>query len=88
LSTKWLQTILQDTGVIQESNTIASLEAKTLTGGCHFSTSRVKLEYSSWEANSPNSLVVKVLAWDKNVFQKIILYIKKLFEYPGNLSLH
>jgi len=80
LTTQWLTEVLQETGTISENTEVSNFEGQTLRGGCHFKVSKVSLSYANeTKSSGPKNLVVKILFWEKPLYEKVFLSIKKLF---------
>ena len=83
ITKNWIMDVLKEHGTIPASAKIVSFKAKKLQGGCHYKCSRVKLYYKDDVPGAPDTVVVKVLNWDKPVWEKIRLYFHLLI---GNYS--
>ncbi len=64
---------------------MSHFDGETLRGGCHFKVSKVSLQYNHSNENAPKTLVVKFLFWEKPYYEKVVLYLKKLFGSLGKI---
>jgi hypothetical protein len=86
MSTAWLTKALHHSGLIDRTTKVTSFSGNLLTGGCHYKVSKLNLEYSPANAEGPRTVVVKLLSWNKPLWEKVVLYIKFLLAERGFLD--
>ena len=75
----WLTSVLRDNGTIKSTTTVVAFSTESLYGGCHFKVARVHLTYSVEKPDDPHkTIIVKLLYWDKSLYERLILYFKYL----------
>eukprot|EP00010_Vexillifera_abyssalis_P007468 CAMPEP_0201546732 /NCGR_PEP_ID=MMETSP0173_2-20130828/3068_1 /ASSEMBLY_ACC=CAM_ASM_000268 /TAXON_ID=218659 /ORGANISM="Vexillifera sp., Strain DIVA3 564/2" /LENGTH=730 /DNA_ID=CAMNT_0047955495 /DNA_START=119 /DNA_END=2311 /DNA_ORIENTATION=+ len=77
----WLTHVLSENGHIKPTTTVVGFWSTNLKGGCHFNVCRVNLRYAVNDPKIDNpctTVVVKLLYWNKPIFDRIILYLKYL----------
>eukprot|EP01094_Clydonella_sp_ATCC50884_P026873 TRINITY_DN7507_c0_g1_i1.p1 TRINITY_DN7507_c0_g1~~TRINITY_DN7507_c0_g1_i1.p1 ORF type:complete len:769 (-),score=301.66 TRINITY_DN7507_c0_g1_i1:298-2604(-) len=79
ITSDWLTSVLQENGTIKSTTTVIGYSMETLYGGCHFKVVRVSLRYSVEKPDDPHkTIVVKLLYWDKNFWDRVVVYVKYL----------
>lgn len=86
MSTAWLTKALQHSGLIDRTTKVTSFSGNLLTGGCHYKVSKLNLEYAPSNSEGPKTVVVKLLSWNKPLWEKVKLYIKFLLAERGFLD--
>jgi len=79
ITQEWLTQVLRENGTIKSTTTVIAFSFCSIYGGCHFKVARVSLTYSVEKPDDPHkTVIVKLLYWDKPIYQRVMLYIKYL----------
>lgn len=77
----WLTNVLRENGTIKSTTTVIAFSYESLYGGCHFKVARVHLKYSVEKEDDPHkTVIVKLLYWDKPIYERVLLYCKYLVQ--------
>jgi len=79
ITSDWLTHVLRENGTIKSTTTVVAFSYQSIYGGCHFKVAKVHLTYSVENSYDPHkSMIVKLLYWDKPIYERVLLYIRYL----------
>ena len=77
---QWFTTMFQEQNFMRPGNIVNNVSGgKKLTGGCHSAVCKVNINYRQNTSWLPNSVIVKILSWDKPLSTKMKLATMKYF---------